>query len=508
MFNFFVSALLVLGSVGLAIHLKTNRRKIPLPPGPRPIWPIGNLHQIPWGDSAPKEYGQWSKIYGPLVYFRTFGREFIVVNTLKAALDLFEKRSLIYSTKPRLVMAGELVGKEKTSMIFSRYNSRLKSCRRIVHSWMGRQAIEKYWPALEKGSYALLFSFLSDPDEFSSSIRVHTGAVLLGLIYGFECKIKGDPLIDLSEHVCGLTAEAMKPGRWLCDSFPWLAYIPWWFPGAHFKRWAMETRRITNNLIQIPFEEVKAAIIEGRANKCWVADAMIDKNGCIVNGEAADTLMITAGTLYAAGIDTTVASLRTFFLMMARSHDVQRRAQAEIDEVIGTARLPGLADRNSLPYVNCLIKEVLRMSAVVPLMPHSLDDDDFYEGYLIPKGTWVMVNAWQIFHDPSLYSDPYNFKPERFFFDAETDPEILCFGTGRRTCAGLHFAQAWLFLNITSVLSLFDINPINPLDAPEPRFYIGHMRIPEQFECSITPRSSGKVDLLCQSVQSPHHALD
>ncbi|KIJ65811.1 hypothetical protein HYDPIDRAFT_38999 [Hydnomerulius pinastri MD-312] len=429
---FIVSGLAALCCAGLAIYLKNDRQKRPVPPGPRPIWPIGNLHQIPWGDSAPKEYGEWSKTYGPLVYFRTFGREFIVVNTLKAALDLFEKRSLIYSTKPRLVMAGELVGKEKTSMIFSKYNSRLKNCRRIVHSWMGKQSIEKCQPALEKGSYALLFSFLSDPGEFSASIRAHTGAVLLGLIYGVKCQIKGDPLIDLSEHVCRLTAEAMKPGRWLCDSFPWLSYIPWWFPGAHFKRWAMETRRITNSLIQTPFEQVKAAVMEGKSNKSWVADAIIDENGYTLSGEASDTLMITAGTLYAAGIDTTVASLRTFFLMMARSPAAQRRAQAEIDEVVGTARLPGLADRDSLPYVNCLIKEVLRLSAIVPLMPHSLDDDDFYEGYLIPKGTWVMVNAWQIFHDPSLYSDPYAFNPERFFTDSETDPEVLCFGAGRR----------------------------------------------------------------------------
>ncbi|KAH7890614.1 cytochrome P450 [Phlebopus sp. FC_14] len=467
-----ISALAACCGVALAIHLKSGRQtQRPVPPGPRPIWPIGNLHQIPWGNSAPREYGEWSKTYGPLVYFRTFGREFIVVNTLKAALDLFEKRSLIYSTKPRLVMAGELVGKERTSMIFSKYNSRLKSCRRIVHSWMGRQSIETCRPSLEKASYSLLNSFLCDPHEFSESIRAHSGAVLLGLIYGAKCKLKADPLIDLSERVCGLTAEAMKPGRWLCDSFPWLSYIPWWFPGAHFKRWAMETRRITNNLIQTPFEQM-----EGKTKKSWVADAMIDENGCMLSGEASDTLMITAGTLYAAGIDTTVASLRTFFLMMARSPAAQQRAQAEIDEVIGAGRLPGLADRDSLPYVDCLIKEVLRLSAVVPLMPHSLDDDDFYEGFLIPKGTWVMVNAWQIFHDPSLYSDPYDFKPERFFTDAETDPEVLCFGMGRRTCVGLHFAQAWLFLNISRVLSIFHVHSTDPLDMPEPRFRIGHLR--------------------------------
>ncbi|KIJ57600.1 hypothetical protein HYDPIDRAFT_34954 [Hydnomerulius pinastri MD-312] len=78
----------------------------------------------------------------------------------------------------------------------------------------------------------------------------------------------------------------------------------------------------------------------------------------------------------------------------------------------------------------------------------------------------------------------------------------------RRTCAGLHFAQAWLFLNITRVLSIYNINPTNPLDVPEPRFRTGHMRILEEFECSITSRSSAKVELLRQSMQASQDALD
>lgn len=80
--------------------------------------------------------------------------------------------------------------------------------------------------------------------------------------------------------------------------------------------------------------------------------------------------------------------------MMARHPEIQRKAQEEIDSVVGTDRLPTMEDRDSLPYVCNLIKEVFRINPAAPVIPHSLDNDDVYEGYRIPKGTWVMVNTW------------------------------------------------------------------------------------------------------------------
>lgn len=82
--------------------------------------------------------------------------------------------------------------------------------------------------------------------------------------------------------------------------------------------------------------------------------------------------------------------------MMARNPEVQKKAQAEIDAVIGSHRLPTLDDKGSLPYVERLIKEVYRINATVPLVPHSLDTDDIYNGYRIPKGAWVMANMWYV----------------------------------------------------------------------------------------------------------------
>jgi cytochrome P450 len=94
---------------------------------------------------------------------------------------------------------------------------------------------------------------------------------------------------------------------------------------------------------------------------------------------------------------------------MAIHPDIQARAQAEIDRVIGTARLPTLRDQDMLPYVNALISEVLRFGQIIPQgVAHLLREDDVYNGYHIPKGTIVMANSQYVKEEKQRF-------PERSF---------------------------------------------------------------------------------------------
>lgn len=138
---------------------------------------------------------------------------------------------------------------------------------------------------------------------------------------------------------------------------------------------------------------------------------------------------------------------------------VQAKAQAELDSVIGKGQLPTFGDKESLPYLMAIVKELLRWEVVAPLpLPRQLREDDVYKGYHLPKGSIVMVNAWSvlrcssfslppgglyraphraILHDEKVYPDPFTFNPERFLKDGKLDPsvqglELAAFGTGRR----------------------------------------------------------------------------
>ena len=82
---------------------------------------------------------------------------------------------------------------------------------------------------------------------------------------------------------------------------------------------------------------------------------------------------------------------------MALNPEVQKKAQAELDSVIGSSRLPEFSDRDSLPYLNALIKELMRWHVVAPTaVPHAAIQDDVYNGYLIPKGSLILANLWYV----------------------------------------------------------------------------------------------------------------
>lgn len=91
----------------------------------------------------------------------------------------------------------------------------------------------------------------------------------------------------------------------------------------------------------------------------------------------------------------TMYSMQVFFLAMVRFPEVQRKAQQELDAIISPDRLPEFADKEALPYINAVMKEVVRWHSVVPLgVSHYTTEEDEYNGYRIPAGTIIMPNAW------------------------------------------------------------------------------------------------------------------
>ena len=82
-------------------------------------------------------------------------------------------------------------------------------------------------------------------------------------------------------------------------------------------------------------------------------------------------------------------------MAMALHPEIQERAQSQIDAVIGPDRLPGFKDRTSLPYIDAIVKEILRWEPVAPMaIARRLTEDDEYRGYFLPKGALVIPNAW------------------------------------------------------------------------------------------------------------------
>ncbi|XP_055903736.1 probable cytochrome P450 304a1 [Eupeodes corollae] len=142
--------------------------------------------------------------------------------------------------------------------------------------------------------------------------------------------------------------------------------------------------------------------------------------------------------------------------------DVLRKVQAEIDEFVGTGRLPCLDDRKNLHFTEATIREGLRMETLVPSdIPHVAMEDAEFFGYEIKKGTIIIPSLYAFHCDKRIWNDPENFRPERFL----TEDGKLClksdvslpFGAGKRLCAGETFARNMLFLLFSTLCQNFNI---------------------------------------------------
>ncbi|KAG8746036.1 hypothetical protein FRC10_006375 [Ceratobasidium sp. 414] len=268
-----------------------------------------------------------------------------------------------------------------------------------------------------------------------------------------------------------------------------------WVPGAEWKRTIREWRQQRDSMIQEIYDWAKAQI-----------DPTVDPV------EEEDHLKWAASTLFGAGSDTTVSSTMSFVLAMLQHPEIQARAQEEIDRVVGSGRLPEVEDRTNMPYIQAIIREVLRWQPVLRLgFPRVSTKDDVYRSYFIPKGSIIMLNVWAITRDKSVYANPDTFEPGRFL--APSVPDAPVFGLGRRMCPGNSFAEASLFIMFASLLAVFNIKPVKDSVTgkeliPEARAttnaLVSH---PLPFDCMFEPRSVARINVALYTASMINDAI-
>ncbi|KAF9468660.1 cytochrome P450 [Collybia nuda] len=480
--------------------------RLPLPPGPKGYPLVGSFFDMP-RERPWLEYDKWGKVYGDMVYFKVLGQGYLILGSNTRVNDILEKRSANYSDRTSMPMLLDLMGWD-FNMTFLPYGPKWRRHRRAFHKHFHGGAVGKYQPVQFKETHAFLRRLLTAPEDFMHHVQHASGATIMDIVYGIKVSEKGDPYLAKAEQALQGISEAGMLGHILVDLLPFLKRVPNWMPGAGFKRRAAFWKSVNMDMVEKPFARVEESLREGNAAPSLAA-SLIEALPSERNDRRAEEEQLAkdiTAVAYIGGADTTVSAVQFFFLAMAMYPDVQRKGQAEIDAVIGSSRLPGYGDRSSLPYINGIVKETMRWQLVSPLgFGHMCSNDDEYNGYLIPKGTLVLGNAWTILHDPKTYPSPDEFQPERWLKDGQIDPDIqdptvAAFGFGRRICPGRYFSDNSMYIMIALVLSVYNIRPPvddqgNPVNLkPEPTS--GLLSFPAPFKCSIKPRSQAAENLI------------
>ncbi|EJF55407.1 cytochrome P450 [Dichomitus squalens LYAD-421 SS1] len=481
----------------------------PLPPGPPPLPLVGNIFRIP--KIAPwVGYQELSRQYGKIMSLKAFGQTFIVVDDADIAMDLLEKRSAIYSSRPESNMVA-LVGWDWNFGMFP-YGAQWRRYRRMFWQHFHTGVVSKHDPHVKRGAAILLRRLLQSKPDPCEDIRHSLAAVVLGMTYGIRIAEKNDKYLAIIEGGSA-TGEHLITATSILEFLPVLARLPTWLPGASFLRTLQRCRKAVREMRFVPWNDTKHGIMDGVYDASNIAAEMREELSRLTAESVAEEEAVAldiAATVYSGEttqlISLTFSTLCGFFLAMSLYPNVQRKAQAELDAVVGPGRLPELEDLDQLPYVNAIIKEALRWHHPTPLaVPHTSTSDGEYSGYFIPKGSAVIVNIWSILHNPEYYPRPDEFVPERFMKDgnldaAVRDPSTVAFGFGRRVCPGRHLADNMLFIYISSVLHTYNITP--PLDKHgqpihiQPRGKSGIVSYLEDVRCTIKPRSASAEALI------------
>ncbi|KAF8815154.1 cytochrome P450 [Phlegmacium glaucopus] len=477
----------------------SNPNGLPLPPGPKGYPLIGNLFDMPlykvW-----LVYDEWFKTYGDMIYLNVLGQHFLILGSKERTYDLFDKRSSNYSDRMHTPMATELM-RWDFAMGFQPYNAWWRKHRKAFHGYFHPNVVSKYLPAQKQSVHGFLRRLLATPDDFFHHIEHTFASSIMKITYGIDIKETDDPYVHLAKESLGGLNEVATPGAFWVDVFPFLKHVPSWFPGAGFQKKAAYWRGVNADLTELPFRHVEEQLKTGKAPPSIVSN-LIDRLPAEDDPERPMEVKIAqnvAIVAYLGGADTTVATVKAMLLAMVLHPEVQKKAQAELDAVIGPNRLPDFEDRSSLPYINAVVKESMRWHSVTPLgLAHKSTNDDEYDGYFIPKGTVVFANGWSILHSSRTFDNPMEYKPERYLKDGKLNPDILdpntvSFGFGRRICPGRHLSDNGLYAIASCFLAVYDIKP--PVDDHgnviklKPEFTSGLMSSPEPFKCIISPRT-------------------
>ncbi|KAL3458434.1 cytochrome P450 [Aspergillus heterothallicus] len=505
----------------VVVYLATRQRSassLPLPPGPKPLPIIGNVHQAPKSHGW-RTYRKWSEQYGPVVHVNMLGQHVMILSTSEAAHDLLAKRGATFSDRPRLFLATELALKGLNILLMN-YTEQFRAHQRLQVAVLNPTPAASYLPLQTLESQQLLYDLLehaSAPpgDDVHRYFERAIASTVHTLLYGFRVRDPHDPILKTLTRLNDEFSAFVQVGAHIVDTFPVLNNLPGflapWKAKAEKHYQTKEALRAEN--FRRGLEDCSAWNITKHLKRAVEREREKDSGFEMPLEE----LSFELGTLIDAALDGTVDSL-TWFVVACITQDTTfvTKAREELDTVVGRDRLPGPEDRPSLPYISAIVEEIFRWRPVGPEgVPHLNKEETTYRGYTIPANSVIVPNVWTISREEAVFgAEPDAFIPDRWL---EVDPvdgkrildkslfsNAAAFGYGRRTCPGRHFARNIIFIVVAQLLWAFDIKrgieeetgKVVEVDPLACTYGLVMRALP--FKASFRPRGQWVIDVIAQ----------
>uniref|UniRef100_A0A3P9BNH9 Cytochrome P450 2K1 n=1 Tax=Maylandia zebra TaxID=106582 RepID=A0A3P9BNH9_9CICH len=422
------------------------------PPGPRPLPLLGNLLQLDL-NRPHKTLCELSKEYGS-VFTLYFGTNKVVVlagyETVREALvnyaEEFGEPDMHYT----LCFVGILFANGESWKELRRF-----ALTTLKDFGMGKRLSQD--KILEECGYLIqpVYEFI-----YFRFFPPLVSNIISSIVYGSRFDY-GDPVFKnmvkrANQTICVSGSASVQ----LFNMFPWLFG---WIKNRQvvLKNVEMAVTDI-KNLINHLKETLEPGLCRGLVD-CFLIVKQKEEDSCVLDTHYnEENLTFTVSNLFAAGTDTTAATLRWGLLLMAKYPHIQEQVHEELSRVVGSRQVC-VDDRKNLPYTDAVIHETQRLANIAPIsLPHQTSQDVTFKGYFIKKGTIVFPLLTSVLYDESEWESPHTFNPSHFL-DKKGQfvrrDAFMPFSAGRRMCLGEGLAKMELFLFFTSLIQRFRFTP-------------------------------------------------
>ncbi|KAL3875521.1 hypothetical protein ACJMK2_033466 [Sinanodonta woodiana] len=457
--NLISIGLLLLAIWTLWMYKRQGRAK--LPPGPWHIPILGNVWELAADPDLRKCLRRLHKQYGDIYRLYLGPKLAVVISGYEAIKEVFVKRGGEFSDRPDLFF-GLIDGNQG---IVSTSGELWKEHRKFTLTTLSNFGFGK--TSLESKIQSEVSVLLSEiekqnekPFRIQHIVQTSVSNVINAMVFGGHFK-HDDPrfkkiMTMLDENIENVGQKS------IVTFIPFLRYLPG--DMFHVKKMLRNVQYIEGfigaiidkhmeNYDENKLEDFTDAFLLEMKNSRDQKDSTFTKK----------QLNKTVQDLFVAGAETTATAITWAMLYLAVKQDIQARVFREINEAVGTDRLPSLQDKWKLVYTEAFIMEILRACNIFTVsIPHTCSVDTKIRGFDISKGTILLPDIDSVLFDPLIWGDPEEFRPERFIGHEGTllkPEEFIPFFTGRRKCVGESLARMELDLFIPALVQRFEFLP-------------------------------------------------
>nr|XP_043607990.1 demethylepipodophyllotoxin synthase-like [Erigeron canadensis] len=444
-------------------------------------WPIiGHLHLLTGSKVPPhKLFGSMADKFGPIFTIKFGVHRTLVVSNSEVAKECLTTNDRVFSSRSK-AMATEVMGHNSAMFAFAPSGPYWREIRKLIVLEMGSprrlRMLEQIRVSELKSSIRDMYAKWKENKGPVNTVMIEmkewfgdlTENMIMKMMFGNQIS-RGEQIKEDQFRKCVHRLTELMVANVPSDVIPGLR----WLDIGGYEKKMKETAKEMDDIFHSWLEDHKNKMSstqnakEDEGKDQVLLAALLSRVNELKEdfyGYSHDTIVkASCQSIIIGASDTTTITLTWALSLLVNNPEVLKKAQEELEIHVGRDRIVEESDLKSLVYLQAIIKETMRLYPAGPLLlPHESTEDCIVSGYYVPKGTRLLINAWKIQHDPDVWSDPFEFQPERFLttkkdIDVKGQHyELIPFGSGRRSCIGISFALQAISLILASIIHGFE----------------------------------------------------